>query len=163
MPTKPTWPAKIIWGYTEMPERGDNRDVRLGQMEIETGRSLASLRTRATRLVKADPAMQTFLVSFLAETDTIREYTTDTGVNRVVEGELWEHGCYHGATWEPWQAPTASVKHPETMITSRRKWIHKPEWFRNYGKHGGAGGITEGSEKPAIQAYYACAYVGTLT
>lgn len=156
-------PAKVVWGYSEIPERGDNRDVRLGQAEIETGRSLASLRTRATRLVKADPAMQRFLVSYLAETDQIREYLTDTGVARVVEGELWEHGYYGGAIWHTWQAPTASVHHPELMITSRRKWIFKPKWFRTHGKHGGAGGITEGADGPAIQAYYACGYEGTLT
>ena len=155
-------PAKVVWGYSEIPEHGDNRDFRLGQAEIETGRSLASLRTRATRLVKADPAMQRFLLGYVAETDQIHEYATDTGVKRVVESELWEYAYTNGIAWEPWQEPTASVHHPELTITSRRKWIFKPKWF-THGKQRGAAGIVKGAAGPAIQAYYACGYRGTLT
>lgn len=157
-------PAKVVWGYTEIPEHGENRDVRLGLTEIETGRSLVSLRTRATRLVKADSKMQTFLLSHTDEQEQLRGYATENGVKNVVMHELWEHAYYSHEGWLKWQEPSPSEKHPELLITSRRKWIFKPIWL--YNRSAAVHSLPDTpkpSKAPAIQAYYACAYHGTLT
>ena len=155
-------PAKIVWGYTEIPKAGKNKIVELGTAQIETGRSLASLRTRATRLVKADANMQLFLLSHLPDDNQLHLYKHENGVARGLEVDLWEHEYYPREEWEKWQAPSHSEKHPAIMITSRRKWIFKPYWIYHSGVHGIGNSSPEKANTPAIQAYYACGYEGTL-
>ena len=142
----------------------DGTDSRQGEIELPTGRSLAGLRARATRVVKANPDMQQMLLSFMDDASLLTFRDAD---GNVAPQQLWDFR-YQGmaeSVWEDWKTPTQHAQHENVMITSRWKWVEKRDWHRLHSERLQAtGGATAAAiEIPNIRIYYALAYEGSLS
>lgn len=158
--TQNTTNAKLIWGYYTYPAEGNNpTDTRLGEEEIPTGSSLASLRARATRHVKKSGCLHDVMIKYVSEWN-IELFADPGGVDIHAPEKLWEHRYSGvGGEWEDWRAPQTLKDAPAYLITSRWKYVDRHIWHRTYSV---SGGRQTPPMTPDIRIYYAVCYKDTF-
>ena len=167
-PAEPVFQTRVIWGYFTYPFREDGVislkekgiDTRIGESEIPTLTSLSSLRARATKIVKACPKMQEFLLSHIRSSLAFKEMSILASVDATALFNYRYSG--DGGEWADWLQPASLKEAPESHVTSHWKWVEKRDWHRTY-----SGSITSPARElldiPDLRAYYACIYEGEVT
>ena len=159
--TKTSPDAKCIWGYYTYPaDGGKPTDTRIGCANLPLGASLASLRARATRLVKKSGDLHAEMMKYVSEWN-VELYADPSGVDIHAPEKLWAHR-YSGSDgdWEAWRQPGTMKDAPEYLITSRWKYIDRRAWHCSYSI---SGPYKPPPMTPDIKVYYAVCYKDTFS